>query len=777
MSHRIVCAGLLIAACTLLGRPVAEADAPGSGGPEGGARIPVRIVAGKLVVSCDLSTRFRRIPGNLFVEYENPCGLQLHNQAAGGIRAENRDGSTNEITIHLPDLNVKVAAREHGPEKVYEDFTKFHSPALGETTLFGTIGMEILKRYHMELDLKAGFMTLSPPAAQSEDAMEEVEGSTTLPVTLTNDLVWLPVLYEDGEPGAMALGTATYDTVVDRDMCLERGRPTGEIGELTFGDFDLSQYVAFRPEEMAYAHKDGVVGVTGLNLLKHFRVEIDRVNRVIRFTETSPAKFPEDDLAFFRARATEDAEPLEVFLTKYPEVRLSREAAHLLIDLRLDDGSGAETFTRAVKWVNDTHEKDLRATAMLELMEKLREAGQPDLATIAGKLGIESGRDDRYPDAVHKIHSGLGAIFLKAGNGKEAFRHLLSASFGMNEDGMVNLNLGKYYESQHRYKRAYSRYVQAVIVPESGQEALEGLKRLQQHLHGEERFSVDLVERMIGGKVLSFGAATKFKPTEKNSSNRVVLAEFFTNAHFRFAIGGALGNEGILSHFPRENVAVLCYHLPAPQIDPLVNELATYTARERNAPGPYVHCINGTIQGPGAARAHQKERLYNVVRRMILSELPKKSAYTLDVDAKVEGDKISGSVTVRGYAWTGHTVHIILAERGVLFPGKSKVVIHRMLARGALTDSLDGVHYQPVDEKMTIDFSRSLEEIAKKNDRYLTDLEKQGAGAVQRMSIEIDPHQTTIVAYIKSWMGEVLQAVQVDPEVVTEDPKKGKQGK
>jgi len=771
VSHRIVCAGLLLAACALI-QPTAEADAPGSGGPEDGARIPVRVVAGKLVISCDLSTRFRRIPGNLFVEYENPCGLQLHNQAAMGIRAENRNGTTNTITMHLPDLNVKVERREHGPEKVYEDFTKFHSPELGETTLFGTIGAEILKRYHMVLDLKAGFMTLSPPAAQSEDAAEEVEGVTTLPVTLTNDLVWLPVQYEDGDPCAMALGTATYDTLVDRDICIERGRPTGEIGELSFGDIDLSRYVAFRAEEMAYAHKDGVVGVTGINLLAHFRVEIDRVNRVVKWTETSPAAFPEDDLAFFRARAMDDGAALEAFLTKHPEVRLSREAAHLLIDLRLDDDSGAEAFTRAVTWVNDTHEKDLRATAMLELMEKLTEAGRPELATIAGKLGVESGRDDRYPNAVHKIHSGLGAIFLKAGNAKEAFRHLLSAAFGMNEDGMVNLNLGRYYESQKRYKRAYSRYVQAVIVPESGQEAFEGLKRLQKHMHGEERFSVDLVERMIGGKVLSFGAATKFKPTETNSSNRVVLAEFFTNAHFRFAIGGALGNEGILSHFPREKLAVLCYHLPAPQVDPLVNELAVYTARERKAPGPYVHYINGTVQGPGAGRTDQKEQIYNIVRRMVLKELPKKSAYSLKVDAKVVGDKLSGSVTVTGYAWTGHTVHIILAERGVLFPGKSKTVIHRMLARGALTDSLDGVHYQPVDEKMKIDFSRSLKDISKKNDQYLTDLETQGAGAVQRMAIDIDPHQTTIVAYIKSWMGEVLQAVQVDPTVVAEDPGK-----
>ena len=52
-----------------------------------------------------------------------------------------------------------------------------------------------------------------------------------------------------------------------------------------------------------------------------------------------------------------------------------------------------------------------------------------------------------------------------------------------------------------------------------------------------------------------------------------------------------------------------------------------------------------------------------------------------------------------------------LAERGVLFPGKSKVVIHRMLARGSMTGSLDGVVWKPEEGEMRIPFSRSLKDI------------------------------------------------------------------
>ena len=62
-------------------------------------RIPVQVVADKLVVRCDISTRFRRIPVNLFVDYEAACSLELHNQAGAGIRSENQDGSANQITL------------------------------------------------------------------------------------------------------------------------------------------------------------------------------------------------------------------------------------------------------------------------------------------------------------------------------------------------------------------------------------------------------------------------------------------------------------------------------------------------------------------------------------------------------------------------------------------------------------------------------------------------------------------------------------------------------
>ena len=75
-----------------------------------------------------------------------------------------------------------------------------------------------------------------------------------------------------------------------------------------------------------------------------------------------------------------------------------------------------------------------------------------------------------------------------------------------------------------------SRYVQAVIQPESGPLAVSGLERVQKAMGGEP-LSVDLVEKLIAGKVYNFGAATVFKADKSTDTNRCVLVELFTNPH------------------------------------------------------------------------------------------------------------------------------------------------------------------------------------------------------------------------------------------------------
>ena len=195
---------------------------------------------------------------------------------------------------------------------------------------------------------------------------------------------------------------------------------------------------------------------------------------------------------------------------------------------------------------------------------------------------------------MHKIHARLGRVLLDMENTDRAWKHLLSAAFGMKEDGRVNLDLGRFYEGQGRLRRAESRFVQALIDAETGAEAFEGLARVRAGLGDTEPLSFDEVERRIEGKVVGFGAATRYEPPSEETESptggspeggsegaegaaesaepgtnedapsapqRVALVELFTNPHMQRAgvQGGCLAFEGLRRHFADGHAAFLTY--------------------------------------------------------------------------------------------------------------------------------------------------------------------------------------------------------------------------
>lgn len=749
----------------------------------------MQVVAGRLVASCDLSTPANRIPANLFIEFESGHGLQLHNRAAAGLRAESPDGKSLPITMHFPDFNITVPKRELGDEDLFEEFTKYNSVEIGENALVGSIGAEILKDWKVEFALASGEVRLAPLEALEGPPRTSIstdpDGTVHTPITIVNDRVWLPVRRPDGTPGAMMVGCAQADTLVDLAWAEGLGKPAGDVGPVKVGPLDLHTFVALRPEPLIEVHPDGVVGQVGINLLESIDLEVDRARRTARLRIAKPAQFPEGDLAFFRARAEEDSEPVAQFLEDYPESRLAHEAAKLLLTLSIDEGAGAEELHAAVDWLGRTTPEDLRTTRMLDLMKEMANAGETEVVLAAGRLGVENGRDDRYPNAVHHVHGLLGKTYLdrleKTGEHQsEAWSHLLSAAFGLPEDGSINLNLGRFYEYQKRYNRAYSRFIQAVIQPESGPQALEALQRVQPLLESGEAFSVDTIERMIAGKVRNFGAATRYASSEEEPADKVVLVEFFTNCHLGDerggAIGGALGNEGLIQHFPPEHVVFLSHHLPKPQVDPLCTSFAQARARLLGVDEPAVHVIDGVAGAPGAARWRQAEGVYQRARSAIIQRLATYTDYDLEVDARIERDgetwRVSGTATVHGFEDYDLAVQIVLAEKGVLAPGKSTVVVHRAVARGVLTDDEMGVEFLPDSDdgaSMELPFARTLADITASNEAFLDQLEADGVGTTARFSSQIDPRQVRIVAYIyRMDTGEILSAVQGTPELPKE---------
>jgi hypothetical protein len=403
------------------------------------------------------------------------------------------------------------------------------------------------------------------------------------------------------------------------------------------------------------------------------------------------------------------------------------------------------------------------------------------------------------------LHAKVGETQLELGQGTAAWKHLLSAAFGIPEDGRVNLGLGRYYESQAdelalagdnqralgRYRRAFSRFVQASIKPDSGPAAIEALARVQKRMSAagssENSFSVDLVERMIAGKVRNFGSATKFKATDENTGTKVVLVEFFTNAFYGTeerggAIGGALAQEGLMQHFSDEHVAFLSYHLPVPTLDPLTNDLALTRAEELGITEPNVQVVDAIGGHPGAGKWRDAEKIYDRTRKAILERLTSDVSDEFELDLTVEyiapdeqnpAGRIAGWVALDGPEYLDMHVHCVLAERGVLFPGASGVVVHRMVARAELlaeqSGDQHGALWEPDAGSMEITFDVGLHTIQANNEACLDRLMEEGAGTVRKLSMELDPRQLVVVAFVRDdGSGEIMQAVVVEPDGLEE---------
>jgi len=742
--------------------PAGAAPEVSSGPPPMVARIPVRIVHGKLVVACQISAR-KRIAANLFIDYDAPVGLLLHNQAGAGIVSENGDGTPNTITVHLPDLNVQVARREFGDEEFFNHFTRWWSSELGENPVVGTLGAKVLSRYHVVFDLDAGFIELSEPHPAGDPAPEPPPGVIATPLTVHAGLAWFPVAYGEGRAGAMALATSLYDTRVDEDICEELGRPAGNLGAVRVQGIDLTRFVPMRPERGRHSHPDEAFGTTGLDLLLHFRVEVDRARGVIWWTEARPPEFAQAEQDYYFARATDRAEVIEAWLDANPEQRLAEEAATRLLQLRMDENADPDAMRAALGRLHATRPADLKATGALELVGEMLQTGRPDCALLAGEFGVEYGRTDRYPEAVFALHSRLGQIRLRQNELDAAWKHLLSAAFGLPEDGPVNLGLATIYERQERWSRAFSRFLQGVLSPETSAESIEGMERVWPRLPDAEAFSVDVIEKLIEGRVESLGVATKYEPEDGVAPNRAVALEWWTNSHLPLGIGAGLARDGLRTHFGDEWLVLVSYHGLEPEMDPLANEFSVWMCATY-ANGGARHAADGLFNLPAAARTRFKQEVYDACRTTVLKRLETRAEFKIEIEARADERDLSGRVVVHGQADPGLLLQVILAERGVLFPGKSELVIHRNVARASLTEALEGADYAPVDGAMKIEFMRSWQDLAAVNLAFLDRMAAEGRGRVPRIGARIAPRQARVIVILREReTGVVVQAAQFDP--------------
>ncbi|MDM3870347.1 hypothetical protein QSV34_03155 [Porticoccus sp. W117] len=449
--------------CVLLAAAVTAAEE--LAGP---VQLPVEIAGGYLVVPLDMAAD----NGNpeelaLLLDLGSPDTVSLARIAhsllglgkASVLTLTNE--TNNQLSVPVSDIGLYENKRE------LDEISRLHNDILKERKVAGVIGYGLLRQYRVTLELAEKKLTIEN--AQPGVAIQSLNADVVLsPVVKQGEVPVLPLVLANGEQSSMLLGSRGKDSYIGTNLVAQFDYPDNTVGAVTIAGalpgmaVNLSEYVAFRPAQFAdkYKVKAAAEGFqSGINLLSHFRIVFDDANNYLALTQVKAADFPYEDLAYFKARTVGDSEALRSYLSKYPDKRLSKEAAELRVQWLLAEGRSSEDIYQAVSQVIDLTQEMRRAETAHHYIVEL--SNLPDVLPLLediGKLGISFSGAALDGQLTNYIYAELGLQAYKQGQLKTAWEYLLSAAFGRPEDLRVTLALGRVYEQQKRYRRAYARY-------------------------------------------------------------------------------------------------------------------------------------------------------------------------------------------------------------------------------------------------------------------------------------------------------------------------------
>lgn len=480
------------------------ADRPLTAQGAGALTIPIRVVNGHVVVLTDLVGLRYTNEASFEISLQYPDALTLHPDQYGWLGFDPNDVSiADPPMIHLrisPGIDLAIPAKDVAVEQSSERLafqnmmTKLYSSDLGERKLKGTIGIGLLKKYHVTLDVAAKQLVLTPPRAPDDPVPARDVADVVEPFEYVNDTIQVGVTYGDNRRGRMVIGGADYDTFIDARVATPLGRPAGDVAPAWLTDtatadkkLDLSRYLAFRPKAFGLApvpSAESPVLVAGVNFLELFRVDLDWAGQTLALTRKTPPQYPQQDFEFFKAESAGTADAVQAYLEKYPRERLSAEAAGLLVTRRFekDHASDAEVLN-AMRWAIDTTPPPRRIEICQSYSALFAEApGRVDLAIAAGLEGLKYSREAFDARVVYQLHNQLGELYLKKDALTDAWKHFLSAAFMAPDDPAIALNLARVYDKQGQVRRAYARYKKVAAVPDAPPEVAAEVKSAMDRL-------------------------------------------------------------------------------------------------------------------------------------------------------------------------------------------------------------------------------------------------------------------------------------------------------
>lgn len=366
----------------------------------------------------------------------------------------------------------------------------------------------------------------------------------------------------------------------------------------------------------------------------------------------------------------------------------------------------------------------------------------------------------------------LGRIYLKRGKVREGETLIKEAYEADDAQPSVLLGMGELAEIRGDTKAALDYFAEAYL---SGRGREAARKRVVDAYHKVFPTKPNDLEAWLDAKYRS-DYPLPFKPGHyqptPGRTHRTVLAEVFSGAACGPCLATDVAFEAAMEHYKSKDLAMLMYHIPIPDVDPMMNQ-ATEARREfyqvRLAPYPLINGVHLPKTGGGRGKIQES---FTLVKTAIDAALETPSEAQIKVDVMQQGPKVRVKLAVEKIhsASADLRLHLVLAENEVRYMGSNGVRFHPMVVRAMAGDRAEGWAVK-AGQTATFEHTFDLQKLSAVAKAYLDDYELNGRTfnpTFDQKKHEIAWNGLSLVAFVQDQQTkQVLQAVylQLPPAV------------
>ena len=347
-----------------------------------------------------------------------------------------------------------------------------------------------------------------------------------------------------------------------------------------------------------------------------------------------------------------------------------------------------------------------------------------------GREFVAAEHAERYQSFAASVYASLGNAFLKQeklDDASKAFRE----SYKIKPETDAALGIADIAERQGKINEAFEFMTFAMLSGRLKPEKITRYNALYDKVKKNKNETVEAyLDKLYRSRDRNPLKPAKYQPVA-GRTNRVALAELFTGAGCIPCIPVDYSFDTLLKEYPRQDVALLVYHMHAPNNDPLTN----HSTESRNKyydvnSAPTIILDGQKFQNEVDPRTvdlavTRAKVVYDALKAKLNEELGKTALAKLDLKATRTGSIIKATVNASQVAQelSDVTLQIALVEEEVSYSGENGLRFHPMVLRNFARRTKEQPFGFAIDTSKlnTIEYAFDLDKITEENLRYYDD--------------------------------------------------------